>query len=289
MLHRGVISAGQFRDLLKALDFAPTWRDKLREISRPIPPLSDMIRFAVREVYDPAKRRALGLDAEFPDSFADHAALHGMAREDAADYWAAHWKLPSAQQGYAMLWRGEINASQLDELLKALDYPTKWRDRLANIAYHVPGRVDLRRMLAARIIDRAEVKRGYQRLGYTVGDAETLTKFAEHLALAPEQRTSWSDRARSSLFTATKREYLDSSLDEAGAREKLQVVGAIGAEADAVIEAWNAEHEIHRRELTPAEIRKAYKKALYTQEEAISELIERGMTSEDADIYLQSG
>lgn len=179
MLFRGEITQAQFAQLLKALDYAPTWRGKLEAIARRIPPLSDMIRFAVREVYSPAVRNELGLDDDFPTEFVPEAALHGMDEDRARQYWAAHWRLPSAQQGYRMLWRGLITQAQLSTLLRALDYPPFWRDKLASMAHLVPGRVDLRRMYKADVLTRAEVLAGYIRLGYTPADAETLTAFAD--------------------------------------------------------------------------------------------------------------
>jgi hypothetical protein len=178
MLFRGEITRPQFDGLLKALDYAPTWREKLAAIAQRIPPIGDMIRFAQREVYDPAQRRELGLDADYPAAFTDEAALHGMNEERARQYWAAHWRLPSALQGYRMLWRGEMNEGELDGLLKALDYPKLWRDRLRNIAYLVPGRIDLKRMYAAGILTRAEVHAGYRKLGYTERDADRMTELA---------------------------------------------------------------------------------------------------------------
>jgi hypothetical protein len=179
MLHRGFLTPGQYDDLLRAQDYAPTWRGKLRDIAARIPPLSDMIRFAVREVYDPAKRAALGLDSEFPAAFADQAKLHGMSEAHAREYWAAHWHLPSATQGFQMLHRKEIDLAELDGLLKALDYPTLWRDRLRNIAYHVPGRIDLRRMLQEGLITPAEARTGYEHLGYRPADAARMVALAQ--------------------------------------------------------------------------------------------------------------
>lgn len=288
MLHRGELTDAQFSGLLKALDYAPTWRSKLETIARRIPPLSDMIRFAVREVYDPTKRRNLGLDAEFPDAFAAQAKLHGMSEEHAREYWAAHWRLPSATQGYHMLWRDEITPDELDGLLKALDYPTLWRDRLANIAHLVPGRVDLRRMLAHKVIDRNEVKKGYQRLGYTEKDAETLTVFAEELATTSSASRPWVDRATSRLYTVAHDEYMDRSITEAKARQVFTELGMSDLEQDDVIRLWKVEQSIARLELTPAQIKKAYKSGSYKLPFALSELAERGLTEEDATTFLQS-
>ena len=289
MLFRGEISRAEFTSLLRALDYAPRWRGPLEAIARRIPTMQDFQRLVRREVYNPAQRQQLGLDAEYPAAFTEKAALHGMSEQDARDLWAGGWRLPSALQGYRMLWRGEIDEGELDGLLKALDYPPLWRDRLANIARLVPGRIDLRRMFAAGVIDRAEVKRGYQRLGYSEPDAETLTRFAEQQAASGgEAHQKWADRARSRLFTVAHNEYLDESLDRAAADAALDVVGVPAGERAAVFAAWDREREISRLELTPAQVRKAYAANLWTQQQALDALAARGMSREDATVYLEA-
>jgi hypothetical protein len=52
---------------------------------------------------------------------------------------------------------------------------------------------------------------------------------------------------------------------------------------------WQRERELIRTELTQAQIRKAFYKGVYTEAEAMAELIERGMTDDDARTLLQSG
>lgn len=288
MLFRGELSEAEFSAGLKALDYAPVWRPRLEAIARAIPPLSDMIRFAVREVYSPDVRQQLGLDSDFPSEFVPEAALHGMAEDRARQYWAAHWRLPSARQGYQMLWRGEINQATLATLLRALDYPPFWRDKLQNIAYLVPGRIDLKRMLRHEIKTAAEVEAGYRRLGYAPADAKDMTAIAVSEMETSAVVLKWRDRARSKLYTVAHDEYLDGSIDSATAAQMVQRVGATAAEAGQVVALWDAEHGIARLELTPAQIKKAYRAAepRFTYEQAIAELEERGMTAEDADIYL---
>ena len=288
MLHRGLISQETFHDLLKALDFAPTWRDKLEEISAAIPTLEDFTRMTVREVFDPAQRRALGLDADYPAAFTEKAALHGLSEEYARDYWAAHWRLPSARQGYVMFWRGEITAAELDGLLKALDYPAIWRDRLASIAHVVPGRIDLKRMFKLDLISRDDVHDGYIRIGYAPDDAERMTRIAEAEKNAGGVEQPWLNRAKSRLFTVAHNEFMDESLGEADARALLARVGASPGERDGIIELWKAEAAVDRRELTPSQIVKAYKKTLLTHERAVELLLDRSYTREDAEILLGS-
>lgn len=294
LFHRGELSEAQLEGLLKALDYAPTWRGKLRVLAERIPPISDMIRFAVREVYDPAQRASLGLDADYPVAFTAEAELHGMDEERARQYWAAHWRLPSAQQGYQMLWRGEISKAQLDGLLKALDYPQRWRGPLANIARHPLGRIDLRRMYAAGLLDRAGLVAGYGRLGYSAADAEQLADLA--VALASGGGDSHIAKARVQLWTTTHRSYLAGESDDATAREALAAVEVGAAEIPKVLELWALERDLIRRQLTAAQVKKAWQKAVtneatgqaWTKDEALAELLERGYSHPDATTYLDT-
>jgi len=289
MRFRGLLSEGEYRDALRAIDFAPTWRDKLFEVARRIPTIQDMVRFAVREVYDPAARLALDIDAEYPAAFTPEAALHGLTEEHARQYWAAHWRLPSARQGYQMVWRGEMELPELRTLLKALDYPPKWRDRLFNIAFIVPGRIDLKRMFRHGILTRAEVLAGYQRLGYAPADAELMTQIAEAEIVTGAAASTWMGRARTQLWTRAHTEFISRQITEAEAVGALQAAGVPGGEQAEIITMWFHEADLVRTELTPAQVRKAYKKGLYTEAEALAELDERGMSPADADRFLQSG
>ena len=289
MFYRGEISAGELDGLLKALDYAPVWRPRLRALAEAIPPLSDMIRFAVREAYSPASVQRLGLDADFPPVFATEASRHGMTEENARYYWRAHWRLPSALQGYRMLWRGEIDQGELDELLKALDYPPLWRARLSNIARTVPGRIDLKRLLRHEIIDRAEVKAGYQRLGYTPDDAENMTQIAEAEVGDTADTATYVAKARSSLFTRLHSEYVSRQLTPDEALAGLASVGVPAPQRGPVVTLWTAEQTYVRTELTQAQILKAFKKNLLSEDEALTELQERGLSAADAAIRLQSG
>jgi hypothetical protein len=185
-----------------------------------------------------------------------------------------------------MLHRGEISEAQFRTLLRALDYPPFWREKIEAIALLVPGRIDLKRMLRHGIKSRAEVKAGYVKLGYSETDAESMTAIAVAELDTSETASPWAQRARSRLFTVAHNEFVDESITEAQARTLLGRIGASASEADTIISLWEAEAAIDRRELTPAQIVKAYKKGRWTFEQAHSELIERGYTPEDADTLL---
>lgn len=195
MLFRGEISEQEYRDLLRALDYAPKWRGPLEAIARAIPTITDFQRMVRRGIYAGTERSEFQYDAEYPAEFTDKMALHGLAEADAKDLWAAGWRLPAAGQLYRMLWREQIDDAQLHKGLKALDYPIFWRDKLANIARPVPGRIDTRRMFAAGLIDRAQAITNYEHMGYTRQDAELLVQLAESAGSTTEKEASAADEA----------------------------------------------------------------------------------------------
>lgn len=289
MLFRKAIDPDDFPRLLRALDYSPKWRKPLEEIAKRIPTVPDMVRFAVREVYNPPLRKALGYEAEYPVDFTDEAAKHGLSETYAKQYWWAHWRLPSARQGYQMLWRKEIDKAELFQLLKALDYPLLWRQRLLNIAYLKPGRIDLKRLLRHGIYTRAQVKEGYQAIGYNVDDAESLTQIAEAEQATSATANPFLTSARRQLYTVTHTEYLDDSIDAATARANLSTLGVTVGDQTTILALWDAENAIRRRELTTAQIRKAFRRSLITRDDAIDRLTDAGLTLADAGIFLESG
>jgi hypothetical protein len=187
LLNRGRMNESQVRRAMRDAGMRNEYVDDVLELRRVLVPVQDLVRFAVREVYTPEVRRRFRLDEDFPARFATEAARHGLARSDAQDYWAAHWDLPSPEQGFRMLHRGIIERPDLELLLRSLDVMPFWRGRLIDLAFAVPGRIDLRRMFEHGVIDEARVQRGYLDLGYTPEVAQTLTRFAIELAAEPEK------------------------------------------------------------------------------------------------------
>lgn len=143
------------------------------------PGVQDIIRFAVREVYTPAIAEKFGLYTEFPSQFKTEAEKVGLSEEHAKHFWAAHWELPSVQLAFEMYHRKEITNAELKMLLKAQDYMPYFREKIINVAYLVPARVDIRRMYRYDIIDRDQVFAYYEAQGYNSTDAEFLTTFVE--------------------------------------------------------------------------------------------------------------
>ncbi|KKN10526.1 hypothetical protein LCGC14_1035710 [marine sediment metagenome] len=167
---------------LKARGWPDDRIEQIKTASEILPGVQDLILMAVREVFAPAERSRLDLDAEFPPEFKALADTLGLAEGWAENYWAAHWQLPSLGQGFEMFHRlrGQngtqlFSRADLEGLIKAQDFAPVWRDMLVEIAYRPYTRVDVRRMFKDGILDEAQVFAAYEDIGYDKEKAGNLT------------------------------------------------------------------------------------------------------------------
>lgn len=175
-----------------------------------IPGPSDLIRFAVREVWNDEVVRNYDYDLEFPETFAYWMRKQGMDYDfNAADfgdapqrnvrwplaYWRAHWNTLSPTmciQAYNRFrgdaanqasWRQEgvrpFTRQDFDYMLKIADYPPIIRNWIIGLAKRPLTRVDVRRARKLGVISRDEVYQQHLDIGYTERDAEILTEYTE--------------------------------------------------------------------------------------------------------------
>ena len=289
---RGLIDEGMVDNHLSRHGYDAAAKNAIKDLRFFLPPPTDLIRMAVREVFDPEARARLTLDADFPEAFAQYAARQGFSRDVAEDYWAAHWDLPSPSQGYEMLHRGLIDDQELADLLKALDYAPVWRSNLQAISYNPITRVDLRRLYKAKVITEDDVFQGYKAIGYDDTNARRLTDFTTTY-YTPEDKTQlddFADLAVSNFRDAYRRHVItrEAALDrivEAGYTED---VGEFLLSIDDQKLALDPTTEagIPVRDLTQAVILRAYREKVWTRERAQEELETQGYLPWAADLLL---
>lgn len=195
---RGIIDDKEFNDLMRRNRFTQDMADKLDKVLEFRPAVQDLIRFAVREIFTPEIRNLFELDAEFPEIVAERGKELGLRESDTKDFWAAHWELPSIQLGREMFHRlapefeseTPVTQDDFDTLLRAQDVMRFWRPRIRKVLFSLPTRVDVRRMLGAGIITRDEALSFYKKLGYSVENAESLTKLAESIGQQTDKNLS---------------------------------------------------------------------------------------------------
>ncbi|GAI80365.1 unnamed protein product, partial [marine sediment metagenome] len=162
---------------LHRIGIHPNYNSLYRELAYQIPPVADIITMAVREAFTPDIARRFGQYEDLPSEYVEAVQKKGLSKEWAERYWAAHWSLPSPQQGFEMLHRGVIGIDDLNMLMRALDIMPFWRDKLTQIAYRPLSRVDVRRMFALGVLDVSGVRKAYTDIGYNDYNANLMTQF----------------------------------------------------------------------------------------------------------------
>ncbi len=170
-------SLSELEPRLKRLGVHPDYLDVFKTLAYPVPPIGDMITMAVREAFTPEIAARFGQYEDYPGDLTKYAAMNGISEEWTRRYWAAHWSLPSPQQGFAMYQRGIIDEDTLHLLLRALDIMPFWRDKLTQLAYNPLTRIDVRRMYYIGTLSQEEVEKAYRDAGYSPENARRLRDY----------------------------------------------------------------------------------------------------------------
>jgi hypothetical protein len=324
--NRGLITEAQFSELLQAsIGEIGMGRGEYAMLRDNIPGPADLVRFVVREAFNDVLSGQLGLDEEYqPDGeFAWWMSRQGMGTvraygDDQAGrqmdvprlYWRSHWMLPSPTQAYSFLHRlrpsGGANngprdptgpdrgappevftSGDLSNLLKANDYPRKWRSQLAAVSYLVPGRIDVRRLYGRGIFGRPEpLRQGqvswgaaenelierYQDMGYARENARLL---AEYTALE-----YWRAKARQATdiaTTAIRDGWMIGALQEEQAKGLLLQQDWTREQADAALGSWAVLRQIRRVKAVQRSIHSSYLRGALSTPEMEGQLLQAGV------------
>lgn len=264
---------------LSKIGIHPEYHDVYKELAFPIPPVADIITMAVREAFSPAIAARFGQYQDYPAEFETYALKKGLSKEWSKRYWAAHWSLPSAQQGFQMLHRGIINESELHLLLRALDIMPFWRDRLTKMAYKRLTRVDIRRMYRVGVLDEGEVYGAYLELGYNDRDAKRMSQFTIKQVLQTQAKFTTGDIVRA---------YAQQMLNSSEARSLLSGIGVRSENISYILESADYKRNWEMTENRIDAIRNLYKKRVYSDNTARSELLRLNLPAVRVDNLLSS-
>ncbi len=249
-----------------------------KELAYQIPPVADIITMAVREAFTPAIAEKFGQYQDFPPELEMWAGKKGLSPEWSKRYWAAHWSLPSPQQGFEMLHRGAIGVKELDMLLRALDVMPFWREKLTKIAYRRVTRVDIRRMYKAGVINVKDVYDSNRELGYTHRDATRMTDFTVQWALPKHASIT-----RADILTA----YKNRMISRAEASGLLEDMGEAYFHREFMLKAVDYKRGLELTELQIKGINNLYKTRTYDQNKARAELLKLDLPSDEVDSLME--
>lgn len=263
---------------LQRIGVHPGYTDVYKTLAYEIPPLGDIITMAVREAFSPEIASRFGQYEDYPDELTGWAEKKGLTKDWAERYWAAHWSLPSPQQGFQMLHRGVIDRNELNMLLRALDIMPYWRDRLTEIAYRPLTRVDVRRMYKEGVLDEAEVNEAYLQQGYNEENAGRMTLFTVRQTLSSLAKFTSTDV----LNAYTKR-----MISESEARSLLSDLGLKYDAVNHVMSTADYKREWDFTESKIAGIRNLYRKREYDENRTRSELLKLALPSDQVDVLME--
>jgi hypothetical protein len=179
LYNRDLIDDGELDERLLKLRVNPEDIDNLKETFKVYPGPGDFVSFAVREVFSSEVSDTLGLNEGLPPEFVEEVRKTGMDEKYARMFWAAHWTPPSITNAFDMFHRKVIELEELQTLLKVQDYMPNYRDKLVEIAYKTPGRVDIRRFFRDGNISFDEMVELYEYNGLAPKYALLMAEWTE--------------------------------------------------------------------------------------------------------------
>lgn len=193
--------------------------DKLMQSSEYIYSPQDLITFLVRDVFNKAVVEKYQLNEEFPKAAIEHFSKIGISEELARFYWQAHWKLPSVDAAFEMMYRYrkedrefwqaeakanglhtdelETNLDEIRDMLKINDVTHFWRERQLGIAFRPLTLRMIQQQVRLRLMDRAHTAYAYRKIGFSNNDADQNAMFA----FLYESLTDWTDLLKDGLIT----------------------------------------------------------------------------------------
>ncbi len=261
-------------DNLPRLGLTPADIELLTEMQWRVPGVQDIIRYVVKEAYDPATVAEFGQAEEYPGMAEADAAKTGVRPDQLMKEWISHWELPGVSQGYEMMHRGEITPEQLARLLKARDVMPFWRDKLTAISWSLPGRIETRMMALYGLIDKA-------------GVVELLGKDG----LAAEYRDIVADM---NIVRGVKSDlqvrYTNGWINAQELQAEIAAQNLLPAIADqlykSIVKNASAARTKVQKDLTLTQIEKGVKKGKLTRPEAITLIVDIGYDLQEATFLL---
>jgi len=281
---------------LKDLGFDDARITALKEITKFVPSAQDQINWLAREVFEPEMRERYGLGSELPNYEDTDFSKIGVDAKQMANYWAAHWEHASFMQVTEMLHRGTLSLEKstptppttpagwaardaegtaaLYDWYRLVEIPPFWRDRLTEMSWNVPTRVDVRRWWEMRTIPESELYNVYHRMGYHGKDLDNYvlwTKvYTDYPALLARYKNGWI------TIEDVKAELINMGMSADRAETLLQE--KIRKEAP--------ERVAVEKNLTKAEIVKGVKKGVITRAEGIELLQDMGYGPDEANYIM---
>jgi hypothetical protein len=271
---RGYKNWDAIKDDLKHQGWDDNRIEALKFVTEFMPSPQDLVNWQAKEVFEPAMIAKYGLDDEFSGLDLTLFEKIGVTEEQALNFWRAHWEHASWNQVVEMVRRGQMTEADVWDWFRLVEIPPFWRQKLINISWAVPTRVDVRRFYDMKTIDEARLRELYTAQGYHGKDLDDYVLWTKIYVELPDLLARW----KNGWIT----------LDDV--RSRLIADGMNADAADELIQTKVKSVEptstAEGKELTKAEIYKGVKQGILTYDEGLELLIDLDYTFDQAEYLL---
>jgi hypothetical protein len=291
----GLAATALFRQLINDNDFVlaiaegdlrTEWAQTLLDALRAIPSPHDFVQQHLRGWVD-AK------------AMHDGAARHGMAPADTDVLYEIERRPLNVHAITTGLARGGNFQSQPGEIqdpydaaVHQADLGPEWYDLAKANKYLYPSAFVLRSLAQAGDLGgQAAVEQVLLEIGWKPSFATAVSTAWTGGVASGDKHVA---KAETSLWSTTHKSFVAAEIDDATATAALTAAGVAAASIPAVLALWKEERSLIRKQLSPAQIKKAFTTstinpvtgAAWTQAEATAALLARGYDQNDATVLL---
>lgn len=199
---------------------------------------------------------------------------------------AASYSLPSPFVLRGLTQSGALTQAQAEKILLESGWLPEYAKAAAAFFAKSGGttgkaetKAELQDEYAGGYMDEPTLRTNLAALGYTGNELELEV----HLADARRVKR-WREKAVDAIGKA----YIEHGIGDAEALVDLQAAGVTGQAANLLLPYWKLERRVAEKHLTAAQVKRAYKKNLLTQEQAMVALEALDYSAADATVYLAS-
>jgi hypothetical protein len=286
--YRRIITYGDYIRAFNESNNRNEWAGAVLEYARQIPTARDFFENALRGYHSLAWAQK-------------QAERHGMTPEDSLVIYQNQGRPMNIRQITQALSRGGVfnpEPGELTDPYKASivegNVKPAYYDLAESLKYTLPSPFVMRQLTASGVWSEAKAAKRLKDAGWIPQDAdEAAAAWAGGTGTTTDPHVA---KAEVQLWGTLHRSYIADESDETIAAAKLTELGVPAAAQTRILALWEHERELRRKQLTPAQVKKAWVKLVtnpatgvaWTRDDALAALVDRGYNMADATTFLET-
>ena len=284
---RGILADDDYRLAIAEGDLRTEWADPVRDVSRAIPSPDNFVEAHLRGWIT-------------ADQMYAGTALHGMSQAHTDLEYEIHRRPLSPHQIKQALARGAAFNPAAGEIqdpytasVHQANLGPEWYEMGVALQGSYPSLFITNRLVTSNVISAADGQSWLERAG--MADEVVTAMHASWTGTSTTTANKDITSAQTKLKTATHKSYVAREIDDPTATTALEAAGVDAAVVPPILALWQAERDLIRKQLTPAQVAKAIKTGAinpatgvaWTMADGLQALLDRGYDQEDATTLLE--